>query len=223
MSLVPQPARRVAHAVRWAGRALATGDFGYPIAAMQDGLDISAFERMAEQLAQTEDGRRLLDERPSLLVRQLDERGVREAPPGTLGRAVYEHLARVDLVADVPTPDCPFELSDEAQYAKHRWRQTHDFRHVVTGLSTDLHQEITLQAFQLGQIRNWMAMAQIAVGPLIAPWECRPNRIAPLFLRAFDAGRRAAPLFDVWWEEMLFESVADVRVRLHVTPIGPLW
>lgn len=223
MRRVTQLMQRLGHSVYWAGYAVRSGDYGFPIASMQDGLDVSAFERAAERMRRSEAGRRLLAERPRVSVEDFERRGVLDGPEDSIGRAVYAHLAQAALLADVPNPESPFDMSDEAIYAKFRWRQTHDFRHVLTGLSTSLHDELVLQAFQLGQFVNWLAIAQISFGPLLAPWTCRPNHMWPAYWRAYRAGQRADFLLLVDWESMLDESVDAMREQLGVEKLGPLW
>ena len=205
---------RLAHIVRAGAKTLRTRDFGATLATLQDGLDHSAFERLADIMRADPDGRWLLQHRPRISSGTLDERLLRSLPEGTLGERFLRHLTDNDLLRDVEIPPSPFPLSEEADYAKARWRETHDFRHVLTGLGISIRDEIVLQAFQLGQLPNWFARVQMTAGPLLAP--CDPAALARSYLRAWRAGREAVPLACVRWEELWDVPVERLRKELRV-------
>lgn len=209
--------RRGLHVVRSGLKTLRSRDFGVDLAIVQDGLDLDVFERLGQELGGTEDGRRLLEHRPSLDLASVDVDALRALPVGTLGYEVLAHLERNRLLADVVIPPSPFPMSEEGTYAKQRWRETHDIRHVLTGLTTELRDEIVLQAFQLGHFYNRFALVQMTVGPLL------DLRIVPGLMSdyraAYLAGRRARRLIGLPWEERWDWRVEDLRVSLNIPPL----
>ncbi len=211
-------ARRLAHILRTGVRTLVTRDFGADLAAVQDGLDLSAFEALGQRLRQTDDGRALLAEQPRIDLQSVDVDAMRALPDDTLGHQVLQHLERNALLADIELPQCPFPLSPAATYAKQRWRETHDIRHVLTGLGIDIRDEIVLQAFQLGQFHNRFAMVQMTVGPLLSPMA--PGPLLRDYRRAFRAGRAARPLIDVRWEGLWDRRVEELRVVLGISRLS---
>lgn len=210
MRAPPSRVRRLIHVLRAGIRTLRSRDFGVDLATVQDGLDLSAFEELARRMRADEDGRRLLRERPRLDVAGADVDAFRGLPDGTLGRELLRHLEDADLLRDPPLVPSPFEMSPDAEYAKTRWRETHDVRHVLTGLGVGLRDEVVLQAFQLGQLPNRFAVVQMTVGPLLQPMD--PVSLIRDYRRAWLAGRRARPLFQVRWESLWDRRVEDLRV-----------
>jgi len=206
------------HIVRSGVRTLRTRDFGADLATVQDGLDLRAFERLGRELVSTEEGRRLFEERAALDLGSVDVAAMRALPPGTLGHEVIAHLERNGLLRDVPIPPSPFPLSELGAYAKQRWRETHDIRHVLTGLGTSIRDEVVLQAFQLGHFANRFALVQMAVGPLLDP-SALPG-LVPRYLAAHRAGREARRLVGVPWEQRWDWRVEDLRVTLNVPPVA---
>jgi ubiquinone biosynthesis protein COQ4 len=193
---------------------LRSGDFGATLATVQDGLDIEPFEALVQQMRAHPDGRWLLEHRPRIHSRTLDLAYLQSLPVGTLGERFLQHLIRNDLLRDVEIPPSPFPMSEDAAYAKARWRETHDFRHVLTDLGVSIRDEIVLQAFQLGQFHNRFALLQMTVGPLLAP--CHPVRLLRSYLHAWRAGRRAVSLVCVRWESLWATPVEQLRQRLSV-------
>jgi ubiquinone biosynthesis protein COQ4 len=204
----------MAHVLRTGSRTLVTRDFGADLAAVQDGLDLTAFEGLGRVLEASETGRTLLAEQPRIDLSSVDVDAMRALPPDTLGHQVLAHLERNALLADIELPASPFDLSPAGSYAKQRWRETHDIRHVLTGLGVSIRDEIVLQAFQLGQFHNRFAMVQMTVGPLLSPMA--PGPLIRDYRRAFRAGRAARPLIDIRWESWWDRRVDELRVVLGI-------
>jgi len=92
---------------------------------------------------------------------------------------------------------------------------------VLTGLTTSVHDEIVLQAFQAGHFFNWFAIVITAFGIFYEPRRClRPSMIRTWY-RAWRAGRAARPLFPVYWERLYDRNVHDLRREFHVARLGP--
>jgi ubiquinone biosynthesis protein COQ4 len=210
---------RLGHVVRAGLATLRSRDFGATLATVQDGLDVDAFELLAATMRADPGGRWLLEHRPRISSATLDAGSLRSLPEGTLGQRFLRHLTANDLLRDVVIPRSPFALSDDAAYAKARWRETHDFRHVLTGLGVSIRDEIVLQAFQLGQYPNRFAWAQMTVGPLLAP--CDPVRLVRDYVRAWRAGRDAVALVNVRWEDLWEAPVDALRAHLRVAALTP--
>jgi ubiquinone biosynthesis protein COQ4 len=208
---------RAVHVGRAGVRTLRRWDFGATLATVQDGLDCEPFEALARRMRADPGGRWLLEHRPRVHSRTLDLGYLRSLPPGTLGERFLQHLIRHDLLRDVEIPPSPFPLSDEGAYAKARWRETHDFRHVMTGLGVSIRDEIVLQAFQLGQFHNRFALVQMTAGPLLAP--CHPLRLLRDYLGAWQAGRSAVPLICVRWEALWEQPVERLREELRIVAL----
>jgi ubiquinone biosynthesis protein COQ4 len=160
------------------------------------------------------DGRWLLAHRPRLDLDHVDVPALRALPDGTLGREVVLHLERAGLLRNVELAASPFPMSADAEYARTRWRETHDIRHVLTGLGVGIRDEIVLQAFQLGQFDNRFAKLQMVVGPLLQRVD--PVALARDYRRAYEMGRRARPLIHVRWEDLWDRQVDELRVVVGV-------
>lgn len=121
------------------------------------------------------------------------------------------------MLRDLVLLPSPFQISADASYARARWRETHDVRHVLTGLGVGIRDEIVLQAFQLGQFDNRFAKLQMLVGPVLEP--TAPLALIRDYRRAFAMGRRAVPLIRVRWELLWDRPLDAVRATLGVGPL----
>ncbi len=111
-------------------------------------LDLGVYERVVQEFQRSEDGRRLLTERPSLQGEELNLAALARLPEGTLGREVagYFHDNKISPFTTT------LELKNDVDFIGKRYRETHDLLHVLTGYGTDVLGEMELQAFALGNL-----------------------------------------------------------------------
>ena len=123
-----------------------------------------------------------------------------------------------------------FVDDEELAYVMLRYRQTHDFAHVVCGLPPTLYGEVVLKWFELAQTGMPMCALSATVAPL------RLSRRERSLLRtthvpwALYAGARCnRPLLAVRFEDELATPLHDLRQRLglrpapHLTVTSPGW
>ncbi|MBX2802299.1 MAG: fatty acid desaturase [Myxococcales bacterium] len=203
------------------GRAALRADFVHGLISAQDALGLDAFHRLGVRMACTASGRRLLEERPSLRA-TLTQDVLERLPVGSLGRTLHQHLLGQGVLSDITLPDSPYAEHADASFAKMRWRETHDLRHVLTGLGVGVPDESLLHAFQLGQHFNPFSLVIVLFGPLYGHREQSPLVTWSRVPEAYRAGRAARLTADYPYEEHLHLPVAEVRRQLAITPLGHL-
>lgn len=137
--------------LRWPGY-----DFN-DLAAIQDCLDGPAFQRAADRIAAHPDGQRLLAERPDLGIKTVDWDHLSRLPIDTFGYNIWHHFYANDIMIDWELDPPHVTFSDEAEYAKSRYRATHDVRHVLMGCGVEGFEEVVLLTFQHAQLRQKLA------------------------------------------------------------------
>jgi ubiquinone biosynthesis protein COQ4 len=182
-----------------------------------DSMSGTAPARLVLGFRRSEDGRRLLRERPDIVSRLADREGLRALPAGSLGR---EYLAFVESEGITPEgiraaseTERSFS-SPEVEYIRCRMRDTHDLWHAVAGYKGDVLGELALLAFLLGQHWN-SAVAAIVVAALLKGFGRTDTR---LVWEGYLRGRRAAWLPAQEWERLLALPIDAVRARLEVGP-----
>lgn len=121
-------------------------------------MDSETYAKLARAWRQTADGRRLLDERPTLQGRELDIAALERLPEGTLGHEFVRYFRQNGIQPFETT----FTISSDVDYLSKRYRETHDLFHVITGYGTDVAGEMELQAFVLGNLGLRQAMLILA-------------------------------------------------------------
>lgn len=174
--------------------------------AFQWALDQGGVQRVVAQAEQCPEGRALLAERP-MFVPKPEE--LRRYAPGTFGHHLAAWYQRwgIPAFARRRTPESPLE------YFMDRLFFTHDVWHAVAGYGTELHEELRLLCFLLGQYFSGSAVVAFLIGALQLLRRDGPLPVLGLpfeFVRIFRRSRRARRLAFVRWETMLDEPVEKV-------------
>jgi ubiquinone biosynthesis protein COQ4 len=177
--------------------------------------------RLRARLQKTEQGRRLLAERPDLVPLLKDRDGLRALPEGSLGRAYLAFVEREGISADgLVSASTISRQADQA--AELRWirdwlRDTHDLWHAVLGYSGDLVGEAALLAFSHHETRN------LGVGMIATVAWFKLGRVTDREVgarRVIVDGRRRAKRAEwfvgVPWQDWLARPVEDIRRELGV-------
>jgi ubiquinone biosynthesis protein COQ4 len=179
-------------------------------------LDGETYARTARRWRTTEEGRRLLDERPDLQGRALDLEALARLPEGTLGHAFARYFRDNGLEPFVTA----FPIESDVDYLSKRYRETHDLFHVITGYATDERGEMELQAFVLGNLGVRQAALILAYS---LPRQLRRRGLAGAgddlgrLRAAFRRGRRSRELLGVRFERLWTQPV-DLLSALLCAP-----
>jgi ubiquinone biosynthesis protein COQ4 len=111
-------------------------------------MDSETYAKLARTWRESPEGRRLLDQRPTLQGRELDLEALARLPADTLGHEFVRYFRDNGIAPFVTT----FPVANDVDYLSKRYRETHDLFHVITGYGTDEPGEMELQAFVLGNL-----------------------------------------------------------------------
>lgn len=188
-----------------------------PVAAalVSASLDSDVFRRHATTLAQSAEGRALLEERPALHRGSVDLDELRKLAKGTVGHAYAQYYAVNGLLPF----ESGYEVRDDADYLIKWYRETHDLHHIVTAYDTDPIGEMELQAFAAGNLGFRHALFIVALAGLLPP-----VRVAPIWTywnrlkAAYRRGKRSRNLFAVRYDRYFERTVETLRADLQIPP-----
>ena len=177
------------------------------------------YRRLREELMATPEGQRILAERPELSTELVDYAALRALPADTLGGAYARHLDDNHLSADYQAAATRHVDDPDMAYLMRRFRQTHDVWHALLGLGITGHEEVLTHWFTYGQLQLPVSALIMVFGTLKhMVLERRWGALRHSALEAYRAGRDAAPLIGVSWEDQWEDPISVVRERygLHV-------
>jgi ubiquinone biosynthesis protein COQ4 len=182
-----------------------------------EALSGNTLHRLWKRMMRTEDGQRVLANRPDIVSLLADRRSLAQLPEGSLGRAYLAFVEREKISAEGireagkkgMTNEMP--LSDPYDYIHARMRDIHDLWHAAVGYHGDVLGETALLAFTFAQTQNPAIALIIGIGlfKTIGAPEARA-----VIIDGFRRGRAAAWLPAQEWETLLALPLTEVRRRL---------
>jgi ubiquinone biosynthesis protein COQ4 len=177
-------------------------------------LDLNVYASLVQQLQRSEEGRRLLSERPSLQGKELDLSALERLPEGTLGHEFARYF-RDNKISPFETT---LELKNDIDFIGKRYRETHDVLHLMTGYATDVVGEMELQAYALGNLGIRTAVLILLFGTLEHFKVPQSGVGRAEYLRrlkaAYQRGRASKQFLDFWFEHHWETPVATLSARL---------
>ena len=209
----PSLLRRMA--VGWRSLKILEKDPAHPVAGcvFNACLDYGVYAGLVAELQSSDEGRALLAHRPSLQGEELDLSALAALPEGTFGRAVAAYFERNALTPFVT----PLELKTDLDYLSKRYRETHDFFHVLSDYGTDFIGEMELQAFAMGNlgIRGpMMILAYGFIGSERAEGDIDRRAYIARTRAAYRVGKASKPLLAFPYEQHWETPLAELRAML---------
>lgn len=170
-------------------------------------------------------GRRLLEDRPDLVLVLRDASYLSTLPAGTLGHAYHCFMTTNQLHPglyddnEVIRPICEkHHWNEDFYYLLRRGSAIHDLFHVIGNYGPDVAGEAANIGFHYGQLEGarvflfwgWYLSLMYPGAPL--------RRKIRYFRQAVERGRRADLLMAAPWEDLLDKPIDEVRDLLGVTP-----
>ncbi|HEY5922933.1 MAG TPA: Coq4 family protein [Kofleriaceae bacterium] len=182
------------------------------------------FRHLLEEMQDSIEGRRLMAERPELSTEHVDYDHLRALPATTFGGAYVRHLDGNGITADYQAAATRHVDDPDIAYLMRRFRQTHDVWHSLLGLGITGHEEVIIHWFSYGQLRLPVSALIMLLGTMKhIVLERRWGAMRHSMFDAYRAGRDAAPLMPVYWEDLWELPITTVRATYGVVPLERRW
>jgi ubiquinone biosynthesis protein COQ4 len=143
------------------------------VAALGETTGLKALSSLRKRMRNHPVGSIILNERPQLTEDTLNLDKLRQLPKGTFGEA---YVTWMDKYGYSPNerPEVRYIENDELAYIMQRYRQTHDFCHVLLNLPPTVLGEVVIKWFELAQTQLPMTFLSAMFGPFsVGPREWR--------------------------------------------------
>ena len=191
------------------------------VAALGETTGVAALERLRARMEAHPVGSSILKDRPEINSESLDMDSLRKLPKGAFGR---EYIAWMDSHGYSPDSRPPVRYIEDPElaYIMLRYRQTHDFTHVLLGLPPSVLGEIVVKWFELAQTQFPMTFLSAVVGPAALT----PHDMSLLYRTgslswATKVGQESDLLLNVKFEDMMDMTLEQVRGSVGLPPDGP--
>ncbi len=180
-----------------------------------------ALRALRAQMAASPDGAWLLAHKPRVRGVAFSPAALAAHPPGSFGAAYAAYVRTHGFSADARA-EVRLLCDPELAYVMARYREVHDFWHVLAGLPPTVLGEVALKWLEMVQTGLPVAALAALAGPARLPATERALLRGVLAPWALRAGRACAPLITVRYEDMLGLPLVEARERLRLEPAPPL-
>jgi len=174
-----------------------------------------ALPRLRDRMLVSEEGRRILKDRPRINSSSIDMSALSRLPEGTFGRAYINWLERCGVTPDTRTP-VRYIDDPELAYVMQRYRECHDFYHCITSMPVRVEYEIAVKFFEFANLGLPMTALAAVAAPLRISSEKRSRLIREYIPWALKCGGSARSLITVYWEERWGQNIEDMKKELGI-------
>jgi len=188
---------------------------GDMVAALGETTAGPALPRLRDKMLASEEGRRILKDRPRINSSNLDMNKLAQLPEGTFGREYITWLERCGVTPDTRTP-VHYIDDPELAYVMQRYRECHDFYHCITSMPVRVEYEVALKFFEFANL----GLPMTALAALAAPFRLNASKRSRLFREyvpwALKCGGNARSLITVYWEERWTQNIEEMKNELGI-------
>lgn len=202
----------------YAFNALNNPERGDLVAALGDVTGFKAGQNLVKRMKLSENGRYLLKNKPIISKNTLNFNSLQNFPEGSLGKSYYEYMIEYNFDTD-ERPTVQFIQDPNVAYAILRYRQVHDFWHILCDLPPSLLGEIALKWFEWRHTGLPSCAMSALVGPIKLSTSDRYTLKQRYIPWANEAATTCQDLLSVHYEENLDKQVNDLRNELNLKVI----
>ncbi|KYQ93334.1 coenzyme Q biosynthesis protein [Tieghemostelium lacteum] len=161
-------------------------------------------------------GREILKDKPRIRQSTFPQ-NLHLLPKNTFGGAYYQFMNSHGYSADDRQEVRMIEDPDDA-YVMQRYREVHDFWHVLAGIETDVQGELAVKWLEMIQTGLPMTAMSSIVGPLRCTWSEQMELYNHMIPWAIKTGRNCKNLMNVRYEDHWEQNLDDFRNYLNFQP-----
>jgi len=212
------PFQNIAIAVHSATTAFLDPERHDMVAALAEVTGTIALQSLHEEMMSNPTGRRILNERPVVNTQSINISALKNLPPNTFGYHYAEFLEEHEFDPNHRAP-VKYISDPELAYVMMRYRQSHDFYHVLTDLPPTIPGELALKYAELFQTGLPICALSSTVGSLKLNSHDRKiwkELYLPWAIKVGTGNATGKKWMSVYWEEEFEKDLIELRGELGV-------
>jgi len=192
------------------------------IAALGETTAGPVLPHLLDNMLASEEGRRILKERPRINTSTVDMTALARLPENTFGHTYVAWLERCGVTPDTREP-VHYIDDPELAYVMQRYRECHDFYHALFGLPVSVEYELALKVFEFTNLG--LPSAALSTAAVVRLNATKRARFFAEYLPwALRCGSAARSMITVYWEERWAQDLGELKKELGVwDPPPPKW
>jgi ubiquinone biosynthesis protein COQ4 len=120
---------------------------GDAVSAVGDLSNMNSLQFIKDKMLSDKIGRQILEEKPRIREDQFDFDKLKSYSENTLGKNYYNFMSKYNFKPD-ERPICKYYTDLESAYILQRYREIHDFIHVLLGYDIDVIDELAVKIYE---------------------------------------------------------------------------
>ncbi|VDM58116.1 unnamed protein product [Angiostrongylus costaricensis] len=184
--------------------------------------EVTASESILEKIRQRMEsdvvGLRILTERPRVTNETVDREYLRGLPENTLGNEYAKFLDNLKTSPDA-RPPVRFVQNAELVYVMQRYRETHDFNHILLQMPTNMLGEVTVKYFEAIQFGLPMCVTAGIFGAARLGKNHRKRFLTRNLPWVVEQALQSRFLLAVDWENHWEEPILSLQKKVGIVPL----
>ena len=175
-----------------------------------------ALEGMRKKMQADKTGRRILAEKPRLSSSTINLKILKALPQKTFGRQYVDMLSKFGITPDSRKP-VKFVDDPEHAYILQRYREVHDFNHLLLNQPTNLRGEVVVKWFEAIQTNLPMCWLAAFGGTFRLNSRQRHDLVnQDLFSGVLHIAKKSNFFMNIYFEDWFSEDIDDLRNEIKI-------
>ncbi|ETN77752.1 coenzyme Q biosynthesis protein Coq4 [Necator americanus] len=175
-------------------------------------------EKIRQRMASDISGARLLKERPRITNVTVNRKYLESLSENTLGKEYSKFLIGLNTSPDA-RPPVRFVQNEEHLYVMQRYRETHDFNHVLLQMPTNMLGEVTVKYFEGIQFGLPMCVTAGIFGAARLRKKHRHQFLTRNLPWIVEQATNARFFLAIDWENHFEETISSLQQQFGITPL----
>ncbi|PWN37299.1 coenzyme Q biosynthesis Coq4 [Meira miltonrushii] len=179
--------------------------------------------KLREMMLSSPEGRSLMMQRPAINTQSVEMKYLEQLPENTFGKQYWNWLKWCNVGPDTRAK-VRFIQDSELAYVMQRYRECHDFYHLMCSMPVNHLGETVVKIFEAAHMGLPVAFLSSIAGPLRLSNEERSSLMGTdgLAAWAWKMGKKSKPLIGVRWEEHWETDMDQLRASLGFDEPPPI-
>jgi ubiquinone biosynthesis protein COQ4 len=185
------------------------------VAILGETTGLEQITRIRNRMLQDPQGRRILQKRPIIHTSTIDFKRLSQLPSNTFGYKFNEFMEKNEISVDTRL-DVKYIGNEELAYVMTRYRQVHDFWHLLVEMPITLEAEVGLKLFEFFQTGLPMNFLSAVFGPIRLTKEQREILIRDYIPWAIQCANSSVDLMNVMYEDHFERDFHEFQRELGI-------
>jgi len=188
------------------------------VSALGDLTAYNALLNIKDKMLKDPVGRQILEDQPRVNHDTVDWEYLKNLDANKFGRKYYEFMQGHGFDPE-ERPLVKYVPDYELAYILQRYKEIHDYIHVLLNYDINVHNELAVKWFEMIQLELPSTALSAFFGPFILGASERNELVANHLNQVIQNGKRCPLVLNIYWEKEFETDITELRDRLGIQPL----